>query len=41
MSSQASPRCAEAAGNLASSACTTWACWAPTEAVPNCLEMGL
>ena len=39
MSSRASSRCVAAAGNLASSAVTTWACWARTEAASGCSKM--
>ncbi len=39
MSSRASSRWAAAVGSLASSAATTWACWARTEAGPGCSKM--
>ncbi len=38
-SSRASSRWAAATGNLASSAVTTWWCWARTDAAPGCPEM--
>ena len=41
MSSRASSRCSAAAGNFASRAVTTWACWARTEAASGCSKMVL